>query len=92
MMEFNNVFMIKCYLILKLFLHNPKLYTYYKHWILNCNKTMKQFYISTNKTCALNLIVGGGPQQVGRFFIIHTFVMESLTHSQLLEGLKCESK
>jgi hypothetical protein len=39
---------------------------------------MKQFYISTNKTCVLNLIKGGGgPQLVGRFFIVHTFAMES---------------
>jgi hypothetical protein len=81
MVEFNNVFITKCYLILELCLHNLKLCTYYKHWIYNCNKTMKQFYISTNKTCVLNLIGGGGPQPVGRFFIIHTFAMESPSFS-----------
>ncbi len=64
-------------LILELFLHNPKLCIDYKHWIQHCNKIMKQFYISTNKTCVLNLIGGGGPQLVGKFFIIHTFAMES---------------
>jgi hypothetical protein len=45
---------------------------------------MKQFYISTNKTCVLNLIKGGGPQLVGRFFIIHTFAMESPSCFSLL--------
>jgi hypothetical protein len=68
-----------------IFACNPKLCIYYKHWIHYSNKTMKQFYISTNKTCVLNLIKGdggrgtgdGGPQLVGRFFMIHTFAMES---------------
>ncbi len=41
---------------------------------------MKQFYINTNKTCVLDLI-GGGPQLVGNFFIIHTFAMESPSFS-----------
>jgi hypothetical protein len=45
-------------LILELFLGNPKLCTNYKHWINNFHKNMKQFYISTNKTCVLNLIWG----------------------------------
>jgi hypothetical protein len=63
-------------LILELFLHNPELCIDYKHWIHHCNKTMKQFYISTNKTCVLNLI-WGGPQLVERVFIIHTFAMKS---------------
>jgi hypothetical protein len=48
-------------LILELLLHNPKLCIDYKHWIHHCNKTMKQFYINTNKTCVLNLIGGGDP-------------------------------
>jgi len=42
-------------LILELFLHNTKLHIDYKHWIHNCNENMKQFYISINKICALNL-------------------------------------
>jgi hypothetical protein len=43
-------------LILEFFLHNPKLCVDYQHWIHNCNKTIKQFYISTNKTSVLDLI------------------------------------
>jgi hypothetical protein len=42
-------------LILELFLHNTKLCTDYKHWIHTCNENMKQFCISINKTCDLNL-------------------------------------
>jgi hypothetical protein len=69
-------------LILELFFHNPKLCINYKHWIHHCNKTMNFLYISTNKTCVLNLIWGGGgPQLVGRFFIIHTLAMESPSFS-----------
>ncbi len=67
-------------LILKLFLHNLKLCIDYKHWIHNCNKTM-----STNKTCVLHLIWGRGePQPMGRFFIIHSFAMESPSLTFLL--------
>jgi hypothetical protein len=47
-------------LILKLFLHDPSSCIDYKHWIHNCNKNMKQFYVNTNKTCVLNLIWGEG--------------------------------
>jgi hypothetical protein len=49
---------------------------------------MKQFYMSTSKTCVLNLIVGGGgggaSNQWEVFFIIKTFPMESLSFSSLL--------
>jgi hypothetical protein len=64
--------------MLELFFHNPKFCIDYKHWIHHCNKTMKQFYISTKKTCVLDLM-GGEPQPMGWFFIIHTFAMESLS-------------
>ncbi len=49
-------------LILELLLHNPKLYTNFKHWIHNYNKNMKQFYMNTNRTCALTLIWGEEPR------------------------------
>jgi len=46
---------------------------------------MKQFYIITKETCVLDLILGGGgPQPMGRSFIIHTFVMESPSFSSTL--------
>jgi hypothetical protein len=35
-----------------------KLCKNYKHWINNCHKNMKQFYISTNKNSVLDLIWG----------------------------------
>jgi hypothetical protein len=46
-------------LFLKLFSHNPKLCTNYKHWIHNHNKKIKQFYININRASTLNLIWGG---------------------------------
>jgi hypothetical protein len=49
--------------MLELFFHNPKFCIDYKHWIHHCNKTMKQFYISTNKTCVLDLMGGGNRNQ-----------------------------
>jgi hypothetical protein len=52
-------------LILELFWHKPKSCINYKHWIHHCNKTMKQFYINTNRTCVLNLMGGGGNQWEG---------------------------
>jgi hypothetical protein len=70
-------------LILELFLHNLKLCIDYQHWIHNYNKTIKQFYINTNKTCVLNPIWGVGPQPMGRFFVIHTLPWSHL-HSTLL--------
>jgi hypothetical protein len=60
-----------------IFLHNPKLCTYYKHWIHNCNKTMKQFYISTNKTYVLNLIGRGTPTN-GKVFY-HSYLCHGVT-------------
>jgi hypothetical protein len=52
---------------------------------------MKQFYISTNKTCVLKLIWGWKPQPLinvnktnGKVHIIHTFAMESLSFSSPL--------
>jgi len=46
-------------LFLKLFSHNPKLCTNYKHWIHNHNKKIKQLYININRASTLNLIWGG---------------------------------
>jgi hypothetical protein len=54
--------------MLELFFHNTKFCIDYKHWIHHCNKTMKQFYISTNKTCVLDLMGGGTPTN-GLFFL-----------------------
>ncbi len=75
-------------LILELFLHNTKLCTNYKHWIHNCNKNMKQFYICINQTCALNLW-GEETQPLikckqNKVYIIHTFAMESPSFSSPL--------
>jgi hypothetical protein len=64
-------------LILEFFLHNPKLCTYYQHWTHNYNKTMNFLYISTNRTCVLDLMWRGDPNQWEGFFIIPTFAMES---------------
>ncbi len=77
---------------MKLFLHDPRLCTNYKHWIHNCSKNLKQFYVNTNKTCALNLIWGEGNPTFnknvnktnGKVYIIHTFAMESPSFSSLL--------
>jgi hypothetical protein len=71
-------------LILELFLHNPKLCINYKHWIHNCNKNMIQFYISTNKTCVLNLIWGEEPQPLIK---CKQNKWEGLYHSYLYHGV-----
>jgi len=55
MLKFNNFFQLNVKPNSGFFLHNIKLCENYKHWIHNCNKNMKQFYISNNRTCALNL-------------------------------------
>jgi hypothetical protein len=64
-------------LILELFLHNPKLRTDYQHWIHNYNKTMNFLYISTNKTCVLDLIWRGTPTN-GKVFY-HSYLCHAVT-------------
>jgi hypothetical protein len=71
-------------LILGLFVHNPKLCINNKHWIHNCNKNMIQFHISTNKTCALNLILGEEPQPLIK---CKQNKWEGLYHSYLYHGV-----
>ncbi len=65
-------------------MQNPKLCINYKHWIHNCNKNMIQFYISTNKTCALNLIWGEEPQPLIK---CKQTKWEGLYHSYLFVSL-----
>jgi hypothetical protein len=53
---------------------------------------MKQFYVNTKKTCALNLVWGEGTpifnknvnKTSGKVYIIHTFAMESPSFSSPL--------
>jgi hypothetical protein len=71
-------------LIFGIILHNPKLCKNYKYWIHNCHKKMKQFYITTNKTCALNLIWEEEPQLLIKG---KQNKWEGLYHSYLCHGV-----
>jgi hypothetical protein len=66
-------------LILELFLHNLKLCIDYQHWIHNYNKTIKQFYINTNKTRVLNLIKGGGGTPTSGKVFYHSYLCHGIT-------------